>query len=199
MTHRRLSTEGRRTNKRGDLRGCNGTSIEQKMLAAVLKAFAPPKPCPISGCGRHIPISGAKFCMMHAARLSRKGNLGSAGYAKGGGHADYLGSDGYVLEFNSQHPAACSGRIRQHQRIFYDKHPADTPLICYWCGCNLRWDNFHVDHLDNDRSNNDPENLEASCETCNPQRGNMLSFMKRLLPERFQQISNMIHAERCDD
>ena len=47
---------------------------------------------------------------------------------------------------------------------------------CHWCGHLLVWmhglsaESLQVDHLDEDRANNDPTNLVPSCHTCNKLR-----------------------------
>ena len=48
---------------------------------------------------------------------------------------------------------------------------------CHWCGRLVDWDaprnarnSLLVDHLDQDRENNDPSNLVPSCQMCNSSR-----------------------------
>lgn len=73
------------------------------------------------------------------------------------------------------HPLAnSSGVVSEHRRALYDKiGPGLHP--CHWgCGKVLEWGGILgicVDHLDDDKVNNDPDNLVPSCLVCNMQRG----------------------------
>ena len=78
------------------------------------------------------------------------------------------------LHMQQGHPLARSGGLLgEHRKVLYDKiGPGEHP--CYWCGRTLSWgglDGIVVDHIDEDRLNNDPNNLVPSCNPCNIGRG----------------------------
>lgn len=78
------------------------------------------------------------------------------------------------------HPlAGLRGSIPFHRFVLYVKLGEPTFTQCHWCGFPLPWNSSisnaveHVvcaDHLDNDGSNNEPENLVPSCSWCNKNR-----------------------------
>jgi hypothetical protein len=69
-----------------------------------------------------------------------------------------------------------NGSVLEHRAVLYDKI-GPGPHPCYRCGKNLLWfvadpvkadpRLIQADHLDDDRSNNDPSNLEPCCHACN--------------------------------
>lgn len=89
--------------------------------------------------------------------------------------------NGYkTLTMRRDHPLSLvGGRLAEHRMVLYD-NIGPGPHACYWvdryhCGkTELHWGGrggIHVDHLDNDRQNNDPDNLVPSCVGCNIRRG----------------------------
>lgn len=58
----------------------------------------------------------------------------------------------------------------EHRANYYDKH-GEGPFPCHWCGETVTWETLHIDHLDDDKLNNDVGNLAATCPTCNQARG----------------------------
>lgn len=63
-----------------------------------------------------------------------------------------------------------SGMIYEHRVAVYSKYADDLPP-CAICGAVIDWGNCHIDHIDEDRSNNDISNLRPLCRTCNVMRG----------------------------
>jgi HNH endonuclease len=61
--------------------------------------------------------------------------------------------------------------VYEHRYVLYERL-GDGPQQCWWCGREVRWKkDLDVDHLDYDKSNNDPANLVPSCRACNIGRG----------------------------
>ncbi|AUZ65788.1 hypothetical protein C2U53_19230 [Citrobacter sp. CFNIH10] len=78
---------------------------------------------------------------------------------------------GYLLVYAPDHPLACgSPRVYEHRKVYYDKHGAG-PFRCHWCAKTVGWDTLHIDHLDDCKTNNEPDNLVPSCPVCNQKRG----------------------------
>lgn len=86
-----------------------------------------------------------------------------------------ISKQGYVvLRYQHGHPLASHhGELLEHRAVLYAKiGPGSHP--CHWCGKLREWGGaggIHVDHLDEDKLNNDPENLVPSCKQCNGNRG----------------------------
>lgn len=88
------------------------------------------------------------------------------------------GRDGYIY-VTVDGPDGKPIRTGQH-RVVARENWGDDPHACFWCDAwPLYWDppageqQIHVDHVDHDRSNNDPENVVPSCQRCNARRKKM--------------------------
>lgn len=123
--------------------------------------------CSVQGCAKPATRVGAKMCEMHYGRVRRHGGTETPAPSPTLPH-----SGGYLLAYAPGHPLARSGskRVYAHRVAFYAKH-GEGPFTCHWCAAPVDWQTMHVDHLDDDKKNNDPANLVPSCPTCNQQRG----------------------------
>lgn len=79
---------------------------------------------------------------------------------------------GYLQVMAQGHPLAMkSGYVLLHRWVLWAETGAeDRP--CHWCGITVSWwgtgpSRLHADHVDDDPSNNRPENLVSSCPRCN--------------------------------
>ena len=124
--------------------------------------------------------------MSDAARRRSQEHLQRMSEANGGKRAGqeadgcYI-QDGYrVLTGLQGHPLARRtrgfrgrGEVMEHRKVLYDAI-GPGPHLCHWgCGKSLGWGGIGgiiVDHLDDDRLNNSPENLVPSCNHCNMYR-----------------------------
>lgn len=78
------------------------------------------------------------------------------------------------------HPLAQKdGHQYVHRVALFDKI-GDGAHKCHWCPKELTWKGpgprIVVDHLDEDRWNNDPDNLVPACRTCNSHRATNPDF-----------------------
>lgn len=87
-----------------------------------------------------------------------------------------MGGGYRVLHQQQGHPLASrNGGLHEHRAVLYDKI-GPGQHTCYHCGKVVTWqtdnaaERLHVDHLDDDKLNNDPSNLEPSCFSCNIHR-----------------------------
>lgn len=138
-------------------------------------------------CGRSVsPSRGGTLCEKHYMRLHRHGydkqpESGRACYSSGG----------YVVEYYPQHAIANkNGTIYQHRRVYYDVH-GDGPFACHWCGCVVTWKTLHVDHFNNNKTDNAPNNLLAACEPCNHMRGHAIKFLNLVYANRLVEIAGL--------
>lgn len=135
--------------------------------------------CSVDGCQDPATRVGPGLCEKHYYRVRRQGTTEFVGNAKPGNLTHSRGrtkpgdrehSNGYVLAAAPGHPRALGAyRAYQHRVVFTDTH-GEGPFKCNWCGVEVTWGDMHVDHLDEDKTNNAPVNLVASCAVCNMHR-----------------------------
>lgn len=92
------------------------------------------------------------------------------------GHIYTDKSTGYEIYVGYEHPGALScGITRYHRIVLWDKIGPGIHA-CHWCGRDVYWDRLItedwyttlvVDHVDWNKSNNDPDNLVPACNACN--------------------------------
>jgi hypothetical protein len=69
-----------------------------------------------------------------------------------------------------EHPLADStGHVWEHRKLMYDRYGETLPP-CELCRKPITWETTHIDHIDDDPSNNDPKNLRPLCRGCNVSR-----------------------------
>jgi hypothetical protein len=89
----------------------------------------------------------------------------------------YLGQGGYIKYVGTNHPAAnASGLTNYHRLVLWDKLNGQN-VPCAECGGLVRWDvpstdpAFIVgDHIDENKQNNSPENIDPVHQGCNTKR-----------------------------
>lgn len=122
--------------------------------------------CSTVGCQNKANRKGAGLCEGCYMRLRRKGTT------------DYKElprrinqSAGYIWLREPTHPLSDKNGLVYEHRFVFHKHNGDGPFNCHWCGAVISWDCMDVDHLDDNKSNNDISNLVSSCHKCNTKRG----------------------------
>lgn len=159
-------------------------SFESACLAAglksALKARAHYEVCSVSSCGKRVRSSGCEHCEMHYMRHRRNGHLSLAKVQKLRTH-----SHGYLMLYAPNHPLATrQDRCReyQHRVVFFNQY-GEGPFLCHWCAKVVTWNDMHVDHVNDVKSDNRIENLVASCPKCNTWRNkdkNLNSILKSI-------------------
>ena len=128
--------------------------------------------CIIDGCDNATAARG--WCWKHYGRWRRHGDPFALKIAEPGTRS--VTSSGYrIIDAPSHAMSLNSGIALKHRIVFYDTYGIG-PHRCRWCGEGLAWlpprspGAMVVDHIDEDKLNNDPSNLAASCNTCNMNR-----------------------------
>ena len=125
--------------------------------------------CAAPGCGKPAARKKRGFCIACYGRQYRKGTTDYYVPKERLSHPA-----GYVTVRAKEHPlcAARGGKYEYEHRVVLYNHRGAGPFNCHWCGQEVTWATLHVDHLDENRTNNAAENLVPSCASCNIGRGN---------------------------
>lgn len=127
--------------------------------------------CEVGDCGRI--VKGRGLCGRHYMRAYRHGDVttGEGRYGSG-----WLRPDGYIETRRTGHVLATAhGFLLMHRLNLFDRI-GFGPHRCHWCSTPINWGLgvgkgvLVVDHVDADRSNNQPPNLVPSCHPCNIRR-----------------------------
>lgn len=137
-------------------------------LAAARKPKPVFSPCSVDGCEGLANRKGAAMCEAHYMRMRRNGTTESQ-YARMPETCDHSG--GYLLVKAKGHPRSLGGARAYAHRVAFTEANGEGPFTCYWCQKPVTWADMHVDHLNDDKHDNRPVNLVASCGVCNQQRG----------------------------
>lgn len=136
-------------------------------LAGMLRPKAALKLCSVDGCGAHANRIGAGLCEAHYMRVRRKGTTLTE-FERAAQTVAH--SQGYRLVKAKGHPRSLGlGRAYEHRVVYTDAH-GEGPFKCHWCAIEVTWETMHVDHLNEDKTDNRVDNLVASCALCNMHR-----------------------------
>lgn len=106
----------------------------------------------------------------------------------------YRTGAGYIKVYRPGHPLAASdGTVFEHRHVAYERHGGECPA-CYWCNARLSWATAVVDHLNEAKSDNRPDNLVVACNDCNRARGAMLPFLRRVKPDSQEHLLALVRT-----
>lgn len=149
--------------------------------------------CVVHKCRSGVRSSGSPYCEKHYGRARRGVELAGERTPM---HR-YITKSGYVMVIRVGHPMARNrGQVYEHRLVAYDAHGGECPG-CYWCGKGLEWQAAVVDHLNEDKQDNRPENLLVCCNNCNRARGAILPFVAGMRSEAVGTFIDAIHAYRA--
>ena len=120
--------------------------------------------CKIDGCGRDATYLKAQVCQKHYFRFMRYGTyeLTKAGLRK----YRLTNPAGYQKLYEPTHILANKdGYVYEHRFVYFNSGKQINK--CEMCGCDINWGDCHIDHIDNDVTNNNINNLRAVCRGCN--------------------------------
>ena len=131
--------------------------------------------CVVDGCDALYTRPG-QLCNRHYLRIRRYGSPDEVKVPHRADEPTYVDRRGYIVErWHTGHVIAMNnGHIRRARRVLFDSI-GFGPHRCHWCAKHINWSRrsihrLEADHLDWDRSNDDPANLVPSCTSCNTRR-----------------------------
>lgn len=154
------------------------------------------EPCITEGCGKAKGYASG-YCNSCYYRVHRTGTIDRRQLVQA-----TTRPDGYRKVRAPGHPTAtASGHSMEHRKVVFDAL-AGAPPTCFWCAKALRWeakrrsnDAVVVDHLNDQKGDNRPENLVPACNRCNFARGHMLPFLRAMQEASVPELLKMIERE----
>lgn len=125
--------------------------------------------CKVNGCERDSMYVKDNVCQKHYFRFMRNGTYDTVQKR----NYRYSNPKGYQLIYEPDHILSQkNGYVYEHRLVMYSVFGDDLPN-CSMCGKACNWDLYttHIDHVDEDVTNNKPENLRPLCNACNTGRG----------------------------
>lgn len=120
--------------------------------------------CKIDGCAKIVHYPGKQLCQMHYFRHMR---YGTYELTRKPGREKFTRDDGYVeVKARGHKFSRDNGYAFEHRIVAYTKY-GDILPDCEYCKKPLDWTNAVVDHIDEVRNNNHPDNLRPLCSPCN--------------------------------
>lgn len=130
--------------------------------------------CKIEGCGSVADYKAAQLCQKHYFRQWRNGHtelkaeLKRAKFGFSRQPRIVMPGRGYIRVYAPSHPLADSaGYVAENRKVVFDRYGHSLPP-CEICGKPMSWgSDIHIDHRDDDVSNNHQDNLRPLCRGCN--------------------------------
>lgn len=130
--------------------------------------------CKVEGCDRDARYKADRLCQKHYFRKRRYGTTElkrvvdaiAKGYSRK--YRITMPGKGYQRLYEPDHPLADkSGTVSEHRMVVFDRYGRNLPP-CEICGKPMSWDDdIHIDHRDDDVTNNHINNLRPLCRPCN--------------------------------
>ena len=124
--------------------------------------------CKVDGCEKDARYKSQCVCQKHYFRFMR---TGAYDLAEKKGPMKTREWNGYIRVHEPDHPLAdMNGYVAEHRKVVYDRI-GESLSECELCKKPVDWTTVHIDHKDDNRKNNAPDNLRPLCNGCNTRRG----------------------------
>jgi len=131
--------------------------------------------CHFDGCNKKARSKSSGICEMHYYRMRRNGSYNLPHKEKP--NETVISSNGYVRKYmENGHNLTNYKWIYEHRLVAYEKYGDNLP-DCELCGVQLGWSNAHIDHIDENKQNNNADNLRPLCSICNTRRNYPLEHL----------------------
>lgn len=142
--------------------------------------------CRVDGCGNEAMYKAKQLCQKHYFREMRNGTTERLSRKR---KDKCLDGQGYVMLYKPNHPLATkNGLIREHRYVAYEKYKREE-IKCEICNKSLTWESLHVDHIDENKENNNASNLRILCRACNVMRASV---------KKHKYLHKSYHAITCN-
>jgi hypothetical protein len=162
--------------------------------------------CEVDDCGKPTRSRSAALCAMHYHRQYRHGSVDTV---LAGTRSNPANASRYVTVYTPDHRIKPGGGMVHRGRLALWDAIGEGPHACHWCGVEVRWmvvkgvgtssrtpGYLSVDHLDEDRANDDPSNLAPACMPCNTDRAAALKH-QRLRAQGFWSANDTQRGRRA--
>jgi len=131
--------------------------------------------CKIEDCEKEAMYKAAQVCQKHYFRYMRNGTYHLLGTRTHLGPISrrYRTQNpaGYYSVYEPDHFLSwANGYVYEHRKVYFDEIEK-SPAKCLLCLNEINWKSLHIDHIDNDVTNNKSNNLRPLCRSCNVFRG----------------------------
>ena len=123
--------------------------------------------CSADGCDRLSEYGKLKLCQKHYFRFWRTGTVALIPLVP---KPLTETPNGYLTVYGPGHRVGNGkSRVYQHRVVMYEMC-GEGPFQCALCSLKVTWETLHIDHINENKKDNRPDNLRITCISCNTKR-----------------------------